>query len=172
MCADVAAAEEEDGKGELIPDYALPADEKDRFDHQDYVDRLRAVIEHVSVDHASANIALFGAWGSGKSGIANRLQAVIGDDDRFHYTYFDAFKFARLPLLRNFIAQIADDLLENQDLARRYKGELYEGTTRVSLKLPLIGKWWWRGLFVLTVAVCMVLGAALIYWIFGTGRWH
>jgi hypothetical protein len=172
MCADVAAAEEEDLKGELIPDYALPADEKDRFDHHDYVDRLRAVIEHVSVDHASANIALFGAWGSGKSGIANRLEAEIDDDDRFHYTYFDAFKFARLPLLRNFIAQIADDLLENEDLARRYKGELYEGTTRVSLKLPLIGKWWWRGLFVLTVAVCLIFGAALAYWLFGTGRWH
>jgi hypothetical protein len=174
MSADTATDEEQEAtkKSELIPDYALPADETDRFDHEDYVDRLMAVVEHVSVDHASANVALFGAWGSGKSGIANRLAAKIDGDLRFHYSYFDAFKFARLPLLRNFIAQMADDLLGDEALARSYKAELYEGTTRITLKLPLLGKWRFRGLLALTIVVCLILGGALAFWLFGTGRWH
>jgi KAP-like P-loop domain-containing protein len=172
MSAEIASGEKDALKSELIPDYALPADEKDRFDHQDYVDRLMALVEHVSVDHVSANVALFGAWGSGKSGIANRLAARIDGDTRFHYSYFDAFKFARLPLLRNFIAQMADDLLGDEALARSYKAELYEGTTRITLKLPLLGKWRFRGLLALTTVVCLILGGALAFWLFGTGRWH
>jgi hypothetical protein len=159
-------------RGELIPDYALPADEEDRFDHQDFVNRLLAVVEHVSVDHASANIALFGAWGSGKSGIANRLRAEISRDQRFHYTYFDAFKFARLPLLRNFVAQVADDLLEDEALARRYKSELYEGTARISMRLPLVDGWRRAGLLTLVIALGVIFGFVLGIWLFDTGRWH
>ncbi|HEY0280947.1 MAG TPA: P-loop NTPase fold protein [Solirubrobacterales bacterium] len=173
MSADTATDEEqEELKSELIPDYALPADEKDRFDHEDYVDRLMTVIEHVSVDHSSANVALFGAWGSGKSGIANRLAARIGGDPRFHYSYFDAFKFARLPLLRNFIAQMADDLLDDESLARSYKAELYEGTTRISTRLPLLGKWRRRGLRALGFGFGLLILAALYLWLFRSGRWH
>src|SRR6478609_10719448 len=87
---------------ELIPDHSLEADERDLFDHEDYVDRLMQIIRHVDVAHTSANIALYGSWGSGKSGIANRLEDRLRSESQFQYAEFEAFKFGRNPLLRNF----------------------------------------------------------------------
>ena len=101
-------------RDELIPDHALPADGEDLFDHDDYVDRLVDVIQHASIQHTSANVALFGSWGSGKSGVANRLRARLKEQKHLHYSDFDAFKFARTPLLRNFLTRLANELLEEE----------------------------------------------------------
>lgn len=157
------------GSGELIPDHALAVGERDLFDHVDYVERLVQVIRHVSVEHTSANIALYGPWGSGKSGIGNQLRKQLEGDENFVYADFDAFKFGRKPLLRNFIGQLAEQLFGPEG-AVSIKRPLYETTSRPHLNVPnLVLRWWQWPLY---LAACACLGFLLGAWVLAEGRLH
>jgi len=109
-------------RSEQITDRAIERREEDRFGHQDFVDRLLSIIKTTSTP---ANIALFGRWGSGKTGISNRLAAEIKAFDGIEFAYFDAFKFARLPLLRRFLIGLAHSL-GGPEVAEIYRQRVYE----------------------------------------------
>jgi hypothetical protein len=151
---------------ELIPDHSLEADEQDLFDHEDYVERLMQIIRHVDVGHTSANIALYGSWGSGKSGIAKRLKKRLEPESRFQYAEFEAFKFGRDPLLRNFVNQLAEQLFPNDRLrVKAYKRRLYESTSRPHVDLNQSFEkhrliWW-----VAVIVFGLVSGFALGFWL-------
>ncbi len=117
---------------ELIPDHALVPGQEDLFDHGDFVDRLMQVISEASIGQASANIALYGSWGAGKSGIANLVkESVAASDQQLLFAYFDAFKYARLPLLRNFVSELTASLLSKRRAAAARR-RLYQARTETA----------------------------------------
>lgn len=152
---------------ELIPDHSRAADERDLFDHGDYVDRLVQVIDHVDVSRTSANIALYGSWGSGKSGIGNALMDRLSTREELRYAEFEAFKFGRDPLLRNFVSQLSEQLFADDSArVRTYRRRLYEASSRphVDLERSIEAheKWWW----VVAIPFFLASGFALGMWIF------
>lgn len=151
---------------ELIPDHSLVAGEKDLFDHSDYVDRLIQVIDHVEVSRTSANIALYGSWGSGKSGIGNALKDRLRNRSDLRYAEFEAFKFGRDPLLRNFVSQLSAQLFaDDPPRVKTYRRRLYETTSRphVDLEQSIEAHpvWWW----VCTIGLSLLSGFALGFWV-------
>lgn len=110
------------GLPEHIADRAITRREQDRFDHEDFVVRLAAI---VGATETPANIALFGRWGSGKSGVANRLEEQLAGVEDVEFARFDSFKFARLPLLRRFLVQLARSL-GGEELAAEYGERIYQ----------------------------------------------
>ena len=151
---------------ELIADHSLVAGESDLFDHRDYVERLVQIIDTVDVSRTSANIALYGSWGSGKSGIANALRERLRGSADLGYAEFEAFKFGREPLLRNFVGRISEQLFaaEPQRIAV-YRRRLYESTSRpfVDLDRMLESHSGWT--YCLAVFFSLLAGAALGFWI-------
>jgi KAP family P-loop domain len=142
------------GVTEQITDRAIEELEDDLLGHQDFVDRLLTIIQSTETP---ANIALFGRWGSGKTGIANRLRREVAEVSGFRFAYFDAFKFARLPLLRQFLIRLAQELGGKTE-AKRYRHLLYERTERVDLDSerpvkPALWKWGLRLLYGLVAAI-------------------
>jgi hypothetical protein len=124
------------GLPEQITDQAIKNGEEDLLGHDDFVARLLSIIRNTKTP---VNVALFGRWGSGKTGIANLLEDKVGkldDFERVEFAYFNAFRFARLPLLRRFLVQIAQSL-GGQEEAEEYQRRLYERVERVRLTRPL-----------------------------------
>lgn len=74
-------------KPELIPDRSLGPEDADEFAHDDYVEQLAALIDSRP---NTANVALFGSWGAGKSGIARRLRERCKNKDGIKYAEFNA----------------------------------------------------------------------------------
>lgn len=140
---------------EYVTEQAIMEAEQDELGHEDYVARLLRVVE---TTHTPANVALFGRWGSGKTGISNRLATEVENLPGFHFVYFDAFKHARLPLLRRFLLVIARKL-GGKDLTNEYRRALYENTDRVRLSVPrerleeVLWKWGMRVLCALLVVI-------------------
>jgi uncharacterized membrane protein YidH (DUF202 family) len=118
----------------LISDRALTPEDTDRFAHDDFVDQLESLIRS-GID--TANIALFGSWGAGKSSISHRLEARFGlpqDHKQYRFVVFNAFKYADTPLLRTFIYRIAQQTVPAR--ADDYRQRLYEHVTRQGFKFP------------------------------------
>jgi KAP-like P-loop domain-containing protein len=172
MEAPEAAETPDQPTNELIPDYAIVPGEDDLFSHGDYVDRLLIVLDEASTSYSSANIALYGSWGSGKSGVSNLLEDALDEDDRFYFVYFDAFKYARQPLLRNFIRQLASKLLSEKK-AKEFRDRLYEETSNVRLRFPDLNRKtlkairWWS-----IVALAAVTLSVLAILVLTTGKAH
>lgn len=132
------------GLPEQITDQAIASAEEDLLGHEDFVSRILRIVQNSTTP---ANIALFGRWGSGKSGIGNRLREEVGKRPEFasfRFVYFDAFKLARLPLLRRFLLHTAEEL-GGHELAATYQQRIYEQVERVKpshtfaqLKKPLV----------------------------------
>jgi KAP-like P-loop domain-containing protein len=166
---------EEGFLGELIPDHALVAEEHDLFGHTDFVERLVTVVEEASTEHSSANIALYGAWGSGKSSMGNLFEARLeeeadkrrADDEEPEYRFFrfDAFKYARKPFLRQFIRELSAELLDDEDKVAEYQDRLYEERSQVEPRFRVS----WRKLAMVTVALIVVF-AALLRFLQGTAH--
>jgi hypothetical protein len=92
-----------DGDEELVDDRALESVDADRLRHGDLATELTDVISSVK---APASIALWGPWGSGKSGLAYLLETDLGKRlPKARFVRSDAFKFAETPLRRHFIAE-------------------------------------------------------------------
>ncbi len=153
----------EELESELVPDHALVDDEGDLFGHTDLVNRLTSVLAEASTAHTSANIALYGSWGSGKSSVANLLEVRLdeekrererlGEPVRYRLFRFDAFKYAREPFLRQFIRQLADDQLD-KDTAAKYKGRLYQ--ERSSVEPRFHPNWWLLAWTLISLALVFV----------------
>src|SRR5689334_20637167 len=88
---------------ELIDDRALASVDQDEFRLQDFVADLA---ERCRVAPTPANIALYGAWGSGKSSLGNLLKVEFKNDSNVAFGRFDAFKFAEVPLRRHFLTSL------------------------------------------------------------------
>lgn len=98
---------------ELVDDRSVEAFDADRFGHGDFVRELAGVVCQTKTP---ANIALFGPWGSGKSGIANLLKAELPQAKaKARFVVFDASKYAEAPLRRHFISQVAHGLAIKKD---------------------------------------------------------
>ncbi|MFF1611397.1 P-loop NTPase fold protein [Amycolatopsis sp. NPDC058278] len=123
------------GHEDLIEDRELTDAHEDRFEHQRIADQL---VELATRVEAPTNIALYGPWGSGKSGIANlvkgRLQGVKG----VRFVRFDAFKYAENPLRRTFVTAAANELGVTD---AKYHEDLYSGRTRTDIRVPATSVW-------------------------------
>lgn len=115
---------------DLVDDRELAASTDDRLAHEGIVDQLAALATSVKTP---SNIALYGPWGSGKSGIANLLKAKIDGKKGVRCVRFDAFKYADVPLRRNFISAIATEL---NCTNRKYHADLYSGRTKTEVTVP------------------------------------
>jgi hypothetical protein len=115
-------------KGELIEDLEVDNKEKDRLGHRQIAQQLADLA--VSVPESS-NIALYGAWGSGKSGIGNLLRDSLKGKTGF--ARFDAFKYAENPLRRNFISAVAAELDVDDP---KFHRDLYTGSTTTTFDVP------------------------------------
>jgi Cdc6-like AAA superfamily ATPase len=137
----------------LISDRALEPGEQDRFAHDDFVDQLEALIRS-GID--TANIALYGSWGAGKSSISRRLAdrfQSVWDRKRFRFIELNAFKYADTPLLRTFIYRIAEVTVPKK--LEHYRRELYEHATQTKLKAP-------NGWGVVVTVTAVLVGVLLV----------
>ncbi|WP_415974249.1 P-loop NTPase fold protein [Rhodococcus sp. 077-4] len=95
--------------GDLIPDNRLASEDADLLDHSAIA---QSVAEIAATAATPTNIALFGAWGSGKSSIysmiAQHLANTAGESVRV--VRYDAWKYGGQDLKRNFIHSLAGDL--------------------------------------------------------------
>jgi hypothetical protein len=142
---------------DLIPDRSLRPGDRDRFAHDDFVERLVTVIREVPTP---ANVALFGAWGSGKSGIALRLRARCNQDPTLAFAEFNALKYARSPLLRQFIVEVGRQTLDTK-AAEGLRESLYKHTNTANLKvggeIARVLKWFGWAILGLVFAVAVLL---------------
>ncbi|WP_369263546.1 P-loop NTPase fold protein [Streptomyces sp. R35] len=113
---------------DLIQDREVEDAQSDRLAHSHVADQLRDVSLSVP---APTNVAVWGPWGSGKSGVANLLKGQLQRERDVRFVHFDAFKYAENPLRRNFIIAVATALgIKDQ----RFHEELYSGRVTAELK--------------------------------------
>ena len=95
--------------GDLIPDNRLSPGDADLLEHDALA---RSVAEIALTAQTPTNIALFGAWGSGKSSIYSMITKHLGKiaGDEVQVARYDAWKYGGQDLKRNFIHSVAADL--------------------------------------------------------------
>lgn len=116
---------------ELIADREVDAAEQDRLGHRQLAQQLGDLVENVP---DRSNIALYGPWGSGKSGIGNLLRADVAKRKSLGFARFDAFKYAENPLRRNFISAVATELKVKDP---KFHRDLYTGKTTTTFNVPV-----------------------------------
>ncbi|MFJ8437097.1 P-loop NTPase fold protein [Kitasatospora sp. NPDC094019] len=115
--------------GDLVQDREVAVLDDDELAHEHIADQLEQLVTTVS---APTNIALYGPWGSGKSGIANLLTNRLRGKSGYSFVRFDAFKYAENPLRRNFISAVATEL-GIKDSA--FHSDLYAGRSSAAFSL-------------------------------------
>lgn len=145
---------------DLIDDRELKDANDDELSHEPFARQLTAIA--LSIE-APANIALFGPWGSGKSGIANLVKKYVEEEAQsrkgrasaYRFARFDAFKYADNPLRRNFISAVARELNITD---RRFSADLYadQTTTDVTLTRQATGRI--VGIFAVVLGVVAAVG--------------
>jgi hypothetical protein len=114
----------------FIPDRHICSDEDDRLRHDAVADELARIVRSVE---PPTNVALYGAWGSGKSGVAELLRVRVDRRDGARCVKFDAAKYAENPLRRHAISQIAESLgFKDQ----RFTKDLYSERTTTRYQIP------------------------------------
>lgn len=148
--------------GDLVDDRELADSDQDRLAHGGIVDQLAALSTTVNTP---SNIALYGPWGSGKSGIANLLKSKIDGRDGVRLVRFDAFKYADVPLRRNFISAVASELECKQT---KFHDDLYSGRTKTDITVPPATLFKLLGVFALLltglVVILAIVVTALAFW--------
>lgn len=140
---------------DLFDDREVSGVKEDRLGHEQVAEQLAALVCRVKTP---ANVALYGPWGSGKTGIANLLRARIDrakldGEGPLRFVRYDAFKFAEKPLRRNFISATAKELGIDDP---KYRGDLYSGRTTTDYSMTAATIWRLIGTFVGVVAVVVV----------------
>lgn len=116
---------------ELIDDRALRAVDDDKLRHRDFAAELAWL---ATTAKTPSNIALYGRWGSGKTGLANLLESELRRADTdVKFVRFDAFKWAETPLRRHFLSQLAEKLEVSDP---KFRNELYGSTTDTVITVP------------------------------------
>ncbi|MEA5053172.1 MAG: P-loop NTPase fold protein, partial [Propionicimonas sp.] len=116
--------------GELIEDREIAKLDEDRLGHSDVVAQLAQLVTSVPTP---SNVALYGAWGSGKSGVGRLLEEALRQRSDVRFARFDAFKYAQNPLRRNFVSVVASALNQR---ASKYHEDLYRGRVDTDFHVP------------------------------------
>lgn len=120
---------------DLIIDRALQAEDTDALGHRPVADR---VAELVATSATPLNVALFGAWGSGKSSFAQLLRTSLEKAPKVKLVTYNAWTFEGESLQRSFISSVATSLEmseeDNVDYVQFHSG-LYESRRSARLKL-------------------------------------
>jgi hypothetical protein len=143
---------------ELIDDRAIEKPDQDELRHAGFAEELA---ELVRVVRAPSNIALFGSWGAGKTGLGKLLCEELDGKGGVRCVIFDAFKYAEFPLRRHFISQTAASLKVKDP---EFTEGLYSEVTSTNFKLPLGKATRVIGFFALAavVAMAMFFGLAVL----------
>src|SRR5438132_2659902 len=93
---------------ELIDDAAVQRAADDLLGHAAVAEELASLVQQVPTP---SNIALFGPWGSGKTGIGHLLKAALPSARRrIKFVRFDAYKWPETPLRRRFLESISSQI--------------------------------------------------------------
>lgn len=141
---------------DLIPDQALEKAADDRFQHKALA---RRVSELALQAKPPLNIALFGAWGSGKSSLAGLIRERLNGGSAA-FVYYNAWKFGGTSLRRNFITNAATEL-ELGPGKRRWE-EYHEGLYQSKRRARFHAGSAFRPILALLLAFVVVLVALLI----------
>lgn len=153
---------------DLIPDSRLQDSEQDAFGHREIAGRVADIALY---GETPLNIALFGAWGSGKSSFFHMLQDALKENaPEVRAVRYDAWKFGGASLKRNFVSHAASELGLDPDSAegRPYHRGLYESIRTVDFNLVQFFKKHLRALtlalsLALVVSTLLIVGAAAIW---------
>ena len=146
-------------RGEYIEDTVIESSAADRLGHASLAKELANLVAN---EPTPLHVAVYGPWGSGKSSLGVLLkEAITGRYSKVEFVSFNAWKFAREPLQRQFISQVARSLKVKD---RKFSRGLYQRHRHTELHLPAreIGKL--VGLF-LGLLIPMVLFVILIAWL-------
>jgi len=116
-----------------------PNIEKDSFQiHTNIAKTLFDIIENYDISTKAFTIGLFGAWGSGKSYIINKLLEQIKKESKnFTLINIDVWKYSGYPLLRSILFNIDNTLKslyeKNNEKYKNFK-DGYKNSDRKSLK--------------------------------------
>lgn len=140
---------------DLIPDQRLIDTTQDRFEHEALA---RALAEIAFAAESPVNIALFGAWGAGKSSVysmvSGHLNRLAGN--KIKIARYDAWKYGGKALKRNFVETMTRELKAGDD--EDLKG-LHEPTEVTELRL---GRWLWRNWGSLALGVIVAICVAAL----------
>lgn len=142
-------------KSELIEDREVTQSDEDKLGHETIADQLAGLVQSVKTP---ANIALYGAWGSGKSGISNLLKSRIAHIHGVKFVRFDAFKYAENPLRRNFISVVATELGIKDP---RFHSDLYTGKVNTDFKIPFSSFRSLFCLFFIVISLCTLINVTI-----------
>ncbi|KQY06940.1 hypothetical protein ASD37_12550 [Mycobacterium sp. Root135] len=147
--------------GDLFDDQEVSTAGADKLAHLRIADQLAALVVTVP---ARSNVALYGPWGSGKSGIGNLVRDAVARRPGTKFARFDAYKYAETPLRRNLISAVATQLGISKP---KYHSDLYTGRTRTDIAIP-VSRWvrivaTFAGLLFALAALLAVI-IALIAW--------
>lgn len=142
--------------GDLIPDRALRARDRDAFEYAPIAARIAELCREAE---APINIALFAPWGSGKSSLFTLIEAALeGPGPRTKLIRYDAWRYGGRALRRNFISHAARELRLPEDDPRygEFHRGLYQNQRRVTLSLPTLWRQLTRGHLTPLVAIGLV----------------
>ncbi len=141
---------------DLITDRALDESDPDRLRHAPIARELAELAIRVETP---ANIALFGAWGSGKSSIlASMARTILEIEPQTRTVRYDAWKYGGSALQRNFIFNAATQLGLPDDAGHReyYRG-LYEQSRTADFQFTQLLKSSWASIAKLVGLVLLLL---------------
>ncbi|MCJ7810890.1 MAG: KAP family NTPase, partial [Dehalococcoidia bacterium] len=128
----------EDKRGYFLPDTPAHSDDEDKFGHTAHVNALVKIVASCPTPFC---IGVFGRWGTGKSGIAERLcKAIDGRSkkSRQEAVLFNAWQFVGDSFRRQFLIE-CDERLKTK---RQFKCRLARAVTRTvqgKIRLDLLG---------------------------------
>ncbi|MGJ3403984.1 KAP family P-loop NTPase fold protein [Glutamicibacter sp. Je.9.36] len=142
---------------ELIDDKEVSGLDEDRLSHDGVAIQLAELVCSVPTP---SNIALYGPWGSGKSGIGNLLATKLKTKSGVKFARFDAFKYAENPLRRNFVSVVATSLGVRDS---RFHDDLYRGRTTTDFAVPTRKLFSLLWIFTLVVFVAVLVSSGSIW---------
>lgn len=158
-----------DREHDFIEDRAIASASEDKLGHVPLAEEVAQLAQTVTTPAA---IGLFGPWGSGKSSLLSLIRGTLRSTN-MPVVYLDAWKYAEIPLARQFISATAEQLSQedNRHLAeqqrekkalkarRRATSRLYESRRTRSFTLKG-ARYWLFGLLIFIATLVMLLGLA------------
>jgi hypothetical protein len=150
---------------DLVPDEAISSEDDDRFDHKSLArvvgDAIRSHRDDTSRDRRRGwNVALYGSWGSGKSGFLQLLKDNLGPPDAsgIKVVRYDAWKYEGDALQRQFLSQAASELdVKLPDLYAAEEGKRIDPQPPSVARLVRIGRWSLKWALAATIAAGLFL---------------
>lgn len=143
--------------GDLIPDNRLLPREPDLLEHEAIA---KGLAEIALTATTPVNIALFGAWGSGKSSIYTMVGDHLADitGSKVKVARYDAWKYGGKELKRNFVESLAADLQLGNDPELSAGLESSVSDTRINL-----GSWFWKNRNSLLFGLLLAVGLTVLW---------